>query len=430
MSDPSVDVVVQIAGQDVPAGRLWAHSGRGTESATFEYLPEYLARTDAYSLDPLLPTLAGQQQTAAGRALFGALSDAAPDGWGRRLIAREELHRASEEHRTPRSRTEIDFLLGVRDDLRQGALRFRDTGSGDYLAESTGVPHLIELPRLLNAAEELERESESDEDLRLLLEGGSSLGGARPKAHVRATGGALGIAKFPAPAGDSWDVIRWEAVSLTLASRAGISVPQFALHTVAGRPVLIVQRFDRHDEERIGYVSAMTLLEAADGDDRSYVDIAETIEEHSPAAAADLRELWRRMVFSRLISNTDDHLRNHGFLRTSVAGWSLSPAFDLNPNPQPGGTRFSTVVDEGREGENDIEVALDVASMFRLTPDEALGVLAEAVYAVSRWTDVAKALGVARGEIDRMSGAFTTAAAEAAARRIAAVRPEHRDPRG
>ena len=429
MADTSVDVVVQLAGQDVPAGRLWAHSGRGTESATFEYLPEYLTRTDAYSLDPLLPMLAGQQQTSAGRALFGALSDAAPDGWGRRLIAREELHRASGEHRTPRSRTEIDFLLGVRDDLRQGALRFRDPESGDYVAKSTGVPHLLELPRLLNAAEELERESESDEDLRLLLEGGSSLGGARPKAHVRADG-ALGIAKFPAPAGDSWNVIRWEAVSLTLASRAGISVPQFALHAVAGRPVLIVQRFDRHDDERIGYLSAMTLLEAADGDGRSYVEIAEAIEEHSPSAAVDLRELWRRMVFSRLISNTDDHLRNHGFLRTSAAGWSLSPAFDLNPNPQPGGTRFSTVVDEGREGENDIDVALDVASMFRLTPDEALGVLAEVVSAVSCWTDVAKALGVASREIDRMSGAFTTASAEAAARGIAAIRPEHYDPGG
>lgn len=423
MADTSVDVVVQIAGLDVAAGRLWAHSGRGTESATFEYTPEYLARTDAYSLDPLLPMVAGQQQTPAGQALFGALSDAAPDGWGRRLIAREEIHRASEQNRTPRSRPEIDFLLGVRDDLRQGALRFRDPESGAYLAKSTGVPHLIELPRLLHAAEELERESESEEDLRLLLEGGSSLGGARPKAHVRETDGTLGIAKFPAPEGDNWDVIRWEAVSLTLAAHAGISVPQFAVHAVAGRPVLILQRFDRHDDERIGYVSAMTLLEAADGDGRSYLEVAEAIEEHSPSATVDLRELWRRMVFSRLISNTDDHLRNHGFLRTSTAGWSLSPAFDLNPNPQPGGARFRTVVDEGREGENDIDVALDVAGMFRLTPDEAVGVLADAVSAVSHWADVAKALGVAGGEIDRMSGAFTTASAEVATRAIAADAP-------
>lgn len=420
MADTSVNVAVQIAGRDVPAGRLWAHSGRSTESATFEYLPEYLARGESYSLDPLLPMLAGQQQTPAGRALFGALSDAAPDGWGRRLIAREELHRASEEHRTPSARTEIGFLLGVRDDLRQGALRFCDPETGAYVAKGAGVPHLIELPRLLDAAERLERENESDEDLRLLLEGGSSLGGARPKAHIRATDGTLGIAKLPAPAGDDWDVIRWEAVSLTLASLAGIAVPQFAVHPVARRPVLIVQRFDRHDEERIGYVSAMTLLEATDGDGRSYVEIAEAIEEHSPSATVDLRELWRRMVFSRLISNTDDHLRNHGFLRRSAAGWSLSPAFDLNPNPHPGGTRFSIVVDEGREGENEIDVALDVASMFRLTPDEALGVLGEGVSAVSRWTDVAKSMGVASREIQRMSGAFTTASAEAAARAIAA----------
>jgi serine/threonine-protein kinase HipA len=164
----------------------------------------------------------------------------------------------------------------------------------------------------------------------------------------------------------------------------------------------------------------MTLLEAADGDGRSYVEIAEAIEEHSPSAAVDLRELWRRMVFSRLISNTDDHLRNHGFLRTSTAGWSLSPAFDLNPNPQPGGTRFSTVVDEGRDGENQVDVALDLASMFRLTPDEALGVLGEVVSAVSRWAGVAKSVGLASGEIDRMSGAFTTTSAEAAADAIAA----------
>jgi serine/threonine-protein kinase HipA len=419
MPETAVDVLIQIAGEEIPAGRLWAHSARGTESATFEYLPEYLARGDGYELDPLLPKVAGQQQTPEGQALFGALSDAAPDGWGRRLIQREENRRAREQNRTPRASTEIGYLLGVRDDLRQGALRFREPDTNAYVAESTGVPRLVELPRLLNAAEQLEREDESDEDLRILLVGGSSLGGARPKAHVRAMDGSLGIAKFPAPRGDDWDVIRWETTSLTLASYAGIAVPPFKLHLVAGKPVLIVQRFDRNDDERIGYVSAMTLLEATDGDGRSYLEIAEAIEEHSSSAAADLRELWRRMVFSRLISNTDDHLRNHGFLRTSTAGWSLSPAFDLNPNPQPGGRRFSTVIDESREGDDEIDVALEVASLFRLAPEDALAVLGQVVSATSRWADVANAVGLPSGEIDRMSAAFGTASAKAAARALA-----------
>jgi serine/threonine-protein kinase HipA len=314
------------------------------------------------------------------------------------LIQREENRRAREQNRTPHASTEIGYLLGVRDDLRQGALRFREADTNAYVPESTGVPHLVELPRLLNAAEQLEREDESDEDLRILLVGGSSLGGARPKAHARAMDGASGIAKFPAPRGDDWDVIRWEATSLRLASHAGIAVPPFKLHLVAGKPVLIVQRFDRNDDERIGYVSAMTLLEATDGDGRSYLEIAEAIEEHSSSAAADLRELWRRIVFSRLISNTDDHLRNHGFLRTSTAGWSLSPAFDLNPNPQPGGTRFSTVVDESREGDDEIDVALEVASLFRLAPEDALEVLAQVISATSRWADVANAVGLPSGE--------------------------------
>ncbi|MGA2322136.1 MAG: type II toxin-antitoxin system HipA family toxin [Solirubrobacteraceae bacterium] len=417
MADIVVDVIVQIGGDDIPAGRLWAHTSRGVESATFEYLPDYLSRSDSYELDPLLPKVAGQQQTSAGHALFGAFSDAAPDGWGRRLIRREEIRSARAEHRTPRATTEVDFLLGVRDDLRQGALRFWEPGTGTFLAAaSSGVPHLIRLPRLLNAAEQLEHEDESDEDLRLLLEGGSSLGGARPKAHVEDQDGALGIAKFPAPAGDEWDVTSWEAVALTLAHDAGITIPTFKLEIVAGKPVLIVRRFDRSNDERIGYVSAMTMLEASDGDQGSYVEIAEAVEEHSPSAAVDLRQLWRRIVFSRLISNTDDHLRNHGFLRTSTAGWSLSPAFDLNPNPQPGGKRFSTAVDHGRDTDDDLIVALEVAELFRLRRDDALNVLAETLRVTSQWRVAAKAVGLPMSEIERMSGAFESASADTAQR--------------
>ncbi len=406
MTDTIVDVLVQIAGEDVPAGRLWAHPHPRSGSATFAYLPEYLAREDSYGLDPRLAEHTGQQQTAEGQALFGAFSDAAPDGWGRRLIRRNEIHHAKKHDVPERDMPEIDYLLGVRDQLRQGALRFRGPADGTYLADDrSDVPHLIDLRRLLAAAEQFEGDHETDEDLQLLLEGGSSLGGARPKAHVLDSQGQLGIAKFPAPQNDKWDVIRWEAAALTLARAAGLRVPQFRLHEIAGRPVLIVRRFDRDAGGRVGYVSAMTLLESRDGAGGSYVEMAETIEEHSPAASADLRELWRRIVFSRLISNTDDHLRNHGFLRTSTAGWSLSPAFDLNPNPQSGGRGFSTVIEE-RRGGSDIEAAIELAGLFRLTPQQALAAIEEVDHATSRWRAVAKTVGLQPAALERMAAAF------------------------
>lgn len=410
MTDVIVDVVVQIAREDVRAGRLWAHRGHGVGSATFAYLPEYLARDDGYELDSVLAKHAGQQQTPEGQALFGAFSDAAPDGWGRRLIRRSEIRRARERNATERNVAEIDYLLGVRDDLRQGALRFLDPEAGTYLAEPTaGIPHLIDLPRLLGAAEQLERDEASDEDLRLLLEGGSSLGGARPKAHVVDGEGRLGIAKFPAPSGDEWDVIRWEAVALELARRADLEVPPFDLHTIGGRPVLITRRFDRAAGRRIGYVSAMTMLEATERQPASYVEIAEAIEAGSPSATADLRQLWRRIVFSRLISNTDDHLRNHGFLRLSTAGWSLSPAFDLNPDPLPG-KRFSTAIDESM-ADDGIEAAIAVAELFRLTNDDAKAAVAQLSHTVSQWRDVAAKFGLGRNEIERMTAAFEPAGA-------------------
>jgi serine/threonine-protein kinase HipA len=406
MPDTIVDVLIQIAGEDVPAGRLWAHPHGPSGSATFAYLPEYLAREGSYELDPRLANHTGQQQTIESQALFGAFSDAAPDGWGRRLIRRNEIHRAEKYGVAERDIPEIDYLLGVRDELRQGALRFRDPADGTYLADDrSGVPQLVDLRRLLTAAQQLERDEETDEDLQLLLEGGSSLGGARPKAHVLDPQGQLSIAKFPAPENDRWDVIRWEAVALTLASTAGIRVPQFQLHQIAGRPVLIVRRFDRDGGGRIGYLSAMTMLESQDGAEGSYVEIAEVIEEHSPAASVDLHELWRRIVFSRLISNTDDHLRNHGFLRTSTAGWSLSPAFDLNPNPQVGGRGFSTVIEE-RRGGSDIEAAIELAGLFRLTPEQAVAAVGEVDRATSSWRDVAKAVGLEPGALDRMAAAF------------------------
>lgn len=410
---PEVDVIVQLAGENLLAGRLWSHRRRGRESATFSYSPDYLVRDDAYELDPMLPLLAGPQQTSEGRATFGAFSDCAPDRWGRRLIQRTERRRADREENTEKSFGEADYLLGVRDDLRQGALRFRDPESATYLAdERDGVPDLIQLPTLLGAAERMERDEASEEELRRLLRGGSSLGGARPKAHVADGQARLAIAKFPSPA-DDWDVTRWESVALTLARAAGISVSDSALHEIDGKAVLIVDRFDRRGEIRVGYVSAMSMLEATDGDSGCYLDIADAIETHSANAGEELRQLWRRVVFSVLISNTDDHLRNHGFLRTSTAGWSLSPAFDLNPDPEPGPKRLSTSIEYDTDAAR-LDVLLDVAEYFRLDVGEAKNTIGEVETVTREWRSAAMGAGIERAEIDRMALAFEHEQAEAA----------------
>ena len=299
MADREVEVIVRVAGAEVLAGRLWCHRRRATESQTFAYAGEYLGLAGAYELDPLLPLVEGSQQTPANRAIFGAFSDAAPDRWGRRLIGRAERRRVKREGGAARSFGEADYLLGVRDDLRQGALRFREQDSGVFLAPpDTGVPSLLDLPRLLGAADHLERDEESEDELATLIRGGSSLGGARPKAHVLDDVGRIAIAKFPSPANDDWDVVRWEAVALSLARSAGIRVPEHKLHLLNGKSVLVVDRFDRSGPVRIGYVSALTMLERADGEGGSYLEIADVIVRHSPSAAHDLRELWRRMAFS------------------------------------------------------------------------------------------------------------------------------------
>jgi serine/threonine-protein kinase HipA len=407
MAETEVEVIVQMAGTDILAGRLWSHRRGQTESQTFAYDEAYVARRGAYALDPSLPLGTGHQQTPLGHRIFGAFSDCAPDRWGRRLITRDERERIrGEGGGAPRSFGEADFLLGVRDDLRQGALRFRRPGSATFLTdEHDGVPDLIALPRLLSASEHLERDEATAAELALLLRGGSSLGGARPKAHVLDQAGRIAIAKFPSVAADEWDVTRWESVALDLARAAGIRVSPSALHPIDGKCVLVVDRFDRDGDRRIGYVSAMTMLEAADGDDgRSYLEIGAVIEDESPHASADLRELWRRIAFSILISNFDDHLRNHGFLRTSSAGWSLSPAFDLNPDPR--GARYLSTAIDYDDPEARIDTLMGVAREFRLDGRAARAVLAEVVAATSGWRAAAKRTGLVGSALTQMAPAF------------------------
>jgi serine/threonine-protein kinase HipA len=420
MPDREVEVFVQLAGEDVPAGRLWAHRRQNVESATFVYAADYLAGKDSYPLDPALPLVSGQLQTPEKRDIFGAFSDCSPDRWGKMLIRRRHSKGETDDNIGDQSFGEADYLLGVRDDLRQGALRFRDPDTGEFLAdEEEGVPHLIDLPRLLDYADRAERDVATQEELEMLLKGGSSLGGARPKAHVIDREGRIAIAKFPRSEGDEWDVTGWEAVTLSLARDAGINAVSSKLEQIAGRRIHIVDRFDRRGGLRVGYASAMTLLEATDGEPRSYLDLVEVIEEESDRTTADLRELWRRIAFSILVSNTDDHLRNHGFLRITTGGWSLSPAFDINPNPEPGPKFLDTSID-GRSNAASIELLLGVAEFFRLDQEEARVILLEVGEATSRWQEVAGRLGLDRASIGEMRPAFEHESAELVRSQLAA----------
>lgn len=414
----AVEVWVSLDGADVRAGTLYPHRRRGgdAESASFAYVNDYVAHPQAYSLEPGLPLTTGAHQSPIGHASFGAFGDCAPDRWGRTLVKRREAAEARAEGREPRSLGEVDYLLGVRDDLRQGALRFRRDGGPFEAVEDRGVPALTDLPELLALAAKAEADAADLPDLLRLIRVGSSLGGARPKAHVRDAAGNLAIAKFPSTAHDTWNVMAWERVALVLAAQAGITVPTSTLLNIAGRSVLVVDRFDRTRDAdggpagRIGYVSAMTMLQATDGAQGSYLEIAEAIEMRSSHATADLHELWRRIVFSILISNTDDHLRNHGFLHSAGDSWRLSPAFDLNPNPDPGPKHLSTTVDLGDDTAS-IPLALSVADYFRLRAAQANDIVAEVRAAVSNWAVVAGQHGLTPKEISAMAWAFDAHAA-------------------
>ena len=405
MSD-EITVYVAVSERNLLAGRLYPHRRHGVESASFAYDDRYLADPEAYALDPALPLVTGALQTPVGQALFGAFSDCAPDRWGRTLIKRAEIARAKLAGTAPRSMSEAEILLGVRDDLRQGALRFRRGEEGPFrTVEDSGVPILTDLPKLLEIAERAESDSADYADLKRLLRAGSSLGGARPKAHVVDAAGRIAIAKFPSVGSDTWNVMAWEKVALDLARDAGIKVPDSQLIHVGARNVLVVDRFDRRGATRVGYASAMTMLEASDGDQRSYLEIAGVIEERSAATTADLNQLWRRMAFSILISNTDDHLRNHGFLHERADSWSLSPAFDLNPNPDPGPKELSTAIDFS-DTRASIDTLMEVAEYFRLNAEEATDVLTRVSSAVGRWRAVAATHGLPQADINAMEPAF------------------------
>lgn len=415
MTDRTALVYADLEGEPHLVGRLWAHVRKGRESATFEYDPGWLQSPERFALEPALQLGEGAFHTAADKAMFGALGDSAPDRWGRVLMRRAERRRAKDAGETPRTLREIDFLLGVDDEARQGALRFKELADGPFLAERHGIPPLVALPRLLAAADGIAGDDarEDEDDLRLLLAPGSSLGGARPKASVRDADGVLSIAKFPYT-NDEVDVVAWEAVALTLAEKAGIAVAPWRLERIDGRAVLIARRFDRRGGTRIPFLSAMSMLGAKDNEPHSYLELVDALRQNGARPKDDMRQLWRRIVLSVLISNVDDHLRNHGFLCAGTDGWTLSPAYDLNPTPVDIRPRVLSLAIDFDDQTASLDLALSVAGYFELKNEQARAIAAEMAAATATWRDAAARVGLTGKECDRMASAFEHEDAKAA----------------
>ena len=387
-------------------GTLHRHARRGGGTTSFEYHPDWLGDAARFSLEPALALNRGAFAPVGGAAIFGSIGDSAPDTWGRRLMQRAERRRAEREGRQPRTLMESDYLLGVSDISRLGALRFRRAGEQEFQSPaSAGVPGLIELGRLLQVTERILRDEETDEDLQMIFAPGSSLGGARPKASVIDQHGRLAIAKFPKEA-DDYSIELWEAVALQLAASAGIRAPDNELIRVAGKPVLLSRRFDREDQTRIPFLSALSIMGLKDGDRASYPELVDVLTQHGSQAAADARELYRRMVLNVLISNVDDHLRNHGFLWAGRGGWTLSPAYDLNPTPVDVRQRILTTNINLDEGTCDLGLVISAAEFFGLGAPEAKSIIKEVATVTATWRKVAAGLDAGSGEIRRMESAF------------------------
>jgi serine/threonine-protein kinase HipA len=275
-----------------------------------------------------------------------------------------------------------------------------------YLSEKDHtIPPLVDLPRLLAASDRFLADAESALDLQLLLAPGSSLGGARPKASVRDVNGRLLIAKFPSKS-DELSVMLWEAVALTLAKQAGLTVSSFRIEKVMNSPILLIERFDRKDKMRIPFLSAMTMLGANDNEHHSYLEIVDALRQYGSSPKRDCQQLWRRIVFSILISNTDDHLRNHGFLYEDQKGWCLSPAYDLNPTSISVKPRILTTAINYDECSASIELALSVCAEFGLKIEQARSIAKEIAIAVSCWREVAACYGIKKIEINKIDSAF------------------------
>ena len=408
MKGKEIFVSIDLGGKNIPVGTLWFYVRGHKESASFEYDKQWLEHPEKFALEPALHLSEGVFHTGRDVRLFGAIGDSAPDRWGRVLMRRAEIVQAKEQKRSQRTLFEIDYLLGVNDLARQGALRFSIASDRDLFLSSdqkAAIPPLIDLPKLLSATENFIDDNESSEDLRLLLAPGSSLGGARPKASIRDRDGGLAIAKFPKK-DDEFNVVVWEAVALTLAKKAGIRVAEHRLEVICEKPVLILRRFDRKDGMRIPFLSAMSMLGARDNEQHSYLEIVYALAQHGARPEEDMKELWRRIVFTIMVSNTDDHLRNHGFIYEQHAGWRLSPAYDINPTPIEIAPRVLATAIDFYDTTASLATAMNVAKDFRLEREEALSIIKAVSAAVKEWRSVALQFGLSKQECDRMSSAF------------------------
>lgn len=393
-------------------GVIRRHDARADVPASFEYASDWLRDERAFMLDPRLELWTGEQYPPTHSSAFGVFMDSAPDRWGRVLMERREALASRTEGRAMRALHELDFLLGVHDHTRTGALRFRAASGGPYLDNSpNAAPPITTLPELAVIVRRIEepgvdRLPEYQQWLAMLLAPGTSLGGARPKASFT-DGGALWIAKFPAR-DDRHDVGAWEFVVHQLAARAGIDVPPSRLARIGNdHATFCVARFDRTTNSRRMFVSATTLLDRSDSAGSSYLDLAQLIADHGAANTieADLAQLFRRAVFNVLVGNRDDHLRNHGFIRVP-SGWRLAPAYDMNPNP----FRAEHVLTlDGRLAVPEVALLLETAGLYRLSPERARAIVDEVRAAVSPWEAEARRADVRGDEITQMRSVFQTA---------------------
>jgi serine/threonine-protein kinase HipA len=394
-------------------GTLTSVRSRGKEIFSFEYTPDWLASGNGHQLDPDLQFFSGRQFNAGEKPNFGLFLDSSPDRWGRVLMKRREAIMARKEKRKPATLFESDFLLGVHDEHRIGALRFKLHPDSEFVSgeKTLAAPPMTEIRQLEQASLKLEHDDYNDEEalkwLNMLMAPGSSLGGARPKASVKDQSGQLWIAKFPS-GNDATDIGAWEAVALEIAAKAGVKVAPFMARKFSSKHhSFLSQRFDRTSNGgRIHFASAMTLLGYTDGADytsgASYLELAEFIVKHGAQAKEDLEELWRRIVLNICIKNTDDHLRNHGFLLTDQ-GWEISPVYDVNPFAD--GTGLTLNISED-DNSLDLELAQSVIPYFRLSEQKADGIISQVQNAVSKWRAIASRMKLSKKEQDLMEGAF------------------------
>jgi serine/threonine-protein kinase HipA len=411
----TIDVVL---GEELQVGTLRYDLQGRRENAAFEYGAGWLGNSAHFSLGPALPLQAGPQfhrKSKDGSLFHAAIADTEPDGWARRVIMRDHIRRRQELRRNGKEEKAqplhaLDYLLAVDDASRVGALRFRDENGVFQRAQEEGrrtAPPLMELGHLLSASRAFEANKETAADLAYLRGRGTSLGGMRPKCTVIDDDGALSIGKFPSIA-DERAVTKGEVLALTLARQAGINAAAARIVQSEDLPVALIRRFDRQSNgHRVMYVSAATMLgvEVTDPEEHTYTEIVDAIRVHGADARADIEELWRRIAFSILITNVDDHLRNHGFLHENREFWRLSPAFDINPSPERV-RELKTWISEDAGPDMTIDALMSVIAYFRITTARAKEILSEVAYSVENWRTTGRSVGMSDEELEPFVDAF------------------------